>query len=203
MYTKKLSHALKVMGAPMAGHLLKAGHQVTVHTRTPAKAEALVAAGARRADSPAAAAAACDVCCVMVGYPSDVRAVASAVLPALRPGAFLVDFTTSSPALAAELFAEAASVGVSAVDAPVTGGDVGARNATLSILCGGAPDALAALDPLLRLLGTPHNMGGPGCGQRAKLANQARHACMHVPPPSFLPLKFAIYLFIVFVGCRL
>jgi 3-hydroxyisobutyrate dehydrogenase len=165
-----------VMGASMCGHLLAAGHPVTLTTRTRAKAEALVAAGATWAGSPAEVAAASDVVFVMVGYPDEVRDVvlgATGALDALAPGSLLVDLTTSRPALAVEIAARAADVGVGALDAPVSGGDVGARNATLSIMVGGDADAFARARPLLDLLGTTVvHQGPPGAGQHTKLTNQ-------------------------------
>src|SRR5689334_10702716 len=141
-----------VMGASMCGHLLAAGHPVAVTTRTRAKADALVEAGAAWADSPAEVAADSEVVFVMVGYPSEVEAVvlgADGVLGALAPGGLLVDMTTSRPALAVEIAARATAAGVAALDAPVSGGDVGARNGTLSIMVGGDADAFARASPLL------------------------------------------------------
>ena len=126
-----------VMGASMCGHLLAAGHPVTVTTRTRTKADALVDAGASWADSPADVAAGSDVVFVMVGYPAEVEHVVlgdDGVLSSLAPGGLLVDMTTSRPALAVEIARRAADAGVAALDAPVSGGDVGARDATLSII---------------------------------------------------------------------
>lgn len=165
-----------VMGKSMAGHLLAAGHEVRVHTRTRAKAEPLLAAGAAWADSPAAAADGADAALSMVGYPSDVAEVwrgDRGFLRVARPGQLLVDLTTSDPALARELAAEAASRGAEALDAPVSGGDRGAREATLSIMVGGSRAAFDRARPLLGLLGkTLVLQGGPGAGQLCKLANQ-------------------------------
>ena len=164
------------MGGAMAKHLLAAGFAVTVYARAPAKAESLVAAGASLADSPAAVAAASDVVFTMVGNPGDVRAVVldptTGALAGLAPGGVLVDMTTSDPTLAAEIAASAAAAGCSAVDAPVSGGDRGARNATLSIFAGGDAAVVARLAPLFKLMGNALYMGGPGAGQRAKLGNQ-------------------------------
>ena len=165
-----------VMGASMCGHLLDAGYDVTVTTRTPAKAEGLVARGAAWAPGPGEVAAAADVVFVMVGFPSDVREVVlgdGGVVAAARPGTVLVDLTTSEPTLAVEIAAAAAARGVHALDAPVSGGDVGARAGELSIMVGGDPAALDAVTPLLQHLGTTivHH-GGPGSGQHAKMVNQ-------------------------------
>ena len=165
-----------VMGKSMAGHLIAAGHEVRVHTRTRAKAEPLLAAGARWADSPAEAADGADAALSMVGYPSDVAEVwrgAKGFLRVARPGQLLVDLTTSDPALARELAAEAASRGADALDAPVSGGDRGAREAALSIMVGGERAAFDRARPFLGLLGkTLVLQGGPGAGQLCKLANQ-------------------------------
>ncbi|MDW8344809.1 MAG: NAD(P)-dependent oxidoreductase [Verrucomicrobiae bacterium] len=160
-----------VMGSAMAGHLLAAGHAVTVFNRTRAKAERLLAAGAHWAESPRAVTESSEITCTMVGFPQDVRALyfgEDGVLAGWSPGKVLVDFTTSSPSLAQEIAARA-----TALDAPVSGGDVGARNATLSIMVGGAREAFEHVLPLLRLLGKTIVYHGPaGSGQHAKLANQ-------------------------------
>ncbi len=160
----------------MVGHLLTAGHEVRVYTRTRAKAAPLLAAGAHWADSPAAAADGADAALSMVGYPSDVASVwrgSSGFLAVARPGQLLLDLTTSDPALARELAAEAAAKGAEALDAPVSGGDRGAREATLSIMVGGTPAAFTRAQPLLGLLGkTLVLQGGPGTGQLCKLTNQ-------------------------------
>jgi 3-hydroxyisobutyrate dehydrogenase len=165
-----------VMGASMCGHLLAAGHPVTLTTRTRAKADALVDAGAVWADSPAAVAAASDVVFVMVGYPDEVEQAVlgdAGVLASLAPGGLLVDLTTSRPALAVDIARGASERGVGALDAPVSGGDVGARNATLSIMVGGAADDFARARPLLNLMGTTVvHQGAAGSGQHTKLTNQ-------------------------------
>ena len=165
-----------VMGASMCGHVLGAGYGVTVHTRTRERAEPLVAEGAVWADSPAAAAAEADVVCVMVGFPADVRQVIleeGGALSALRPGGVVVDFTTSEPSLAVEIAGAAAANGAAALDAPVSGGDVGARNATLSIMVGGDEVAFERVQPLLEVVGkTIVRQGGPGSGQHTKMVNQ-------------------------------
>lgn len=166
-----------VMGAHMARHIYAAGYtHLTVYNRTAAKAQPLVDAGATRGASPAAVAAASDVVFTMVGYPADVRAViggADGVLSALPPGGVVVDLTTSEPALAAELAAAAAARGCHALDAPVTGGDVGARKGTLSVMVGGDADAAAAVRPLLDCFAsTVTYFGAPGTGQHCKMANQ-------------------------------
>lgn len=165
-----------VMGSSMAGHLLAAGHQVAVHTRTRAKAERLLAAGATWAESPAAAADGADAALSMVGYPADVDQVwrgPAGFLAAPRPPGLLVDLTTSDPALARELAAAAAARGLEALDAPVSGGDRGAREATLSIMVGGSAAGFERAKPILGVMGrTIVRQGGPGAGQLCKLANQ-------------------------------
>lgn len=176
-----------IMGSSMAGHLLTAGHEVHVSTRTPAKARSLVERGARWHDTPAEVAAACDTVLTMLGLPTDVAEVyfgdprpghdvvptATSILGAARPGTLLVDMTTSSPRLASRIGAMAATRGLEAIDAPVSGGDVGARNATLVIMAGGDAAAFERARPILAHLGTSITHLGPaGAGQRCKLANQ-------------------------------
>lgn len=164
------------MGAAMAGHLLANGFSLIVHNRTRAKAEPLLARGATWADSPAAASCEADVVCTMVGYPADVRAVyfgEDGVLGAVRGGTILIDFTTTEPALAVEIAAAAPRAGCFALDAPVSGGDVGARNATLSIMVGGEAAVLETARPVLAAVGkTITHAGGPGAGQHVKMCNQ-------------------------------
>lgn len=167
---------LGVMGRPMCGHLLNAGHETTVTTRTRERAATLLAQGAAWAATPAEVAAASDVVFTMVGSPADVRDVVlgdSGVLAGARPGMLLVDMTSSEPALAAEIAEEAAARGVGAIDAPVSGGDVGARDATLSIMAGGAAVHVERVRPLLERLGsTVVHHGAAGSGQHAKMVNQ-------------------------------
>jgi len=165
-----------VMGASMCAHVRAAGHPVTVFTRTRAKAAGLLEAGAIWADSPRAVAERCPVVCSMVGFPQDVRSVYlgdDGVLAGALAGAVLVDFTTTEPSLAVEIAEAAQRRGAFAIDAPVSGGDVGARNATLSVMVGGDAHAVEAVMPLLGRLGkTIVRQGGPGAGQHAKMCNQ-------------------------------
>lgn len=165
-----------VMGSAMAGHLLTAGHQVTLFTRTRSKAEDLLRRGARWAESPAAAARGADVVCCMVGYPTDVEAVIlgpQGVLSVMASGTLLIDFTTSSPTLAVRIAAEAAARGIKALDAPVSGGDIGARQVRLSIMVGGERDAFDRALPIFQCLGKTIVYQGPaGSGQHAKMVNQ-------------------------------
>jgi 3-hydroxyisobutyrate dehydrogenase len=165
-----------IMGRSMCGHLLAAGHPVTIFSRTREKAEPLVADGAVWAGSPAAVTRAADVVFTMVGVPADVRDVyfgPDGVIGALKPGAIAVDMTTTEPSLAIEIASAAAAKGGHAIDAPVSGGDVGARNATLSIMVGGDADAVTAVKPLFERLGKNIvHQGGPGAGQHTKMCNQ-------------------------------
>lgn len=165
-----------VMGKSMVGHLMNAGYTATVYNRTASKAEDLVAKGAKLAATPAEVAANSDVVFVMVGFPSDVREVIlghTGVLTAAKPGMTLIDCTTSEPSLAVEIAAAAAKAGCDAIDAPVSGGDIGARNATLSIMCGGEKAAFERVQPLFSLLGKNISLQGPaGSGQHTKMVNQ-------------------------------
>ena len=165
-----------VMGRSMCGHLLDAGYPVTVHNRTRASAEELVEKGAVWADAPAEVASASDVVITIVGYPADVREVMlgeQGALAGATEGSVLVDMTTSEPSLAVEIAQAAAAKGVGAVDAPVSGGDVGARNAALSIMVGGDEKDVERVRPLFEVMGkTIVRQGGPGAGQHAKMVNQ-------------------------------
>ncbi|POO00540.1 Fatty oxidation complex subunit [Trema orientale] len=165
-----------VMGRSMCSHLIKAGYTLTVFNRTLSKAQPLLDLGAHLAHSPLAVASQSDVVFSIVGYPSDVRSVlldpSSGALAGLRPGGVLVDMTTSEPSLASEISAAADARGCAAIDAPVSGGDLGARNGTLAIFAGGDEAVVNRLNPLFAQLGKVNYMGGPGRGQFAKLANQ-------------------------------
>ncbi|MGQ0810930.1 MAG: NAD(P)-dependent oxidoreductase [Nitrospiraceae bacterium] len=165
-----------VMGAAMCAHVMKAGYRMTLHTRTKSKAELLLERGATWADSPQAVAARSEVIVTMVGYPQDVRQVyfgERGVLAGAKPGAVLVDMTTTEPSLAKDIYEAANEKGARAIDAPVSGGDVGARNATLSIMVGGDEESIHAVMPLFEVLGkTIVHQGGPGTGQHTKLCNQ-------------------------------
>ncbi len=167
---------LGVMGASMCGHVLAAGYTTTVFTRTKTKAQPLLDRGARWADHPKAVAEVSDVVFTMVGYPADVRQVIlgpQGVLAGCRARAVIVDMTTSQPSLAVEIAQAAAQRGVYALDAPVSGGDIGAREGRLSIMIGGPAEAVEAVRPCLETMGkTIVHQGGPGAGQHAKLANQ-------------------------------
>ena len=165
-----------VMGSPMCGHLIDAGYSATVYNRTIQKTEALAAKGAKVAGSPREVAKASDVIFTIVGHPSDVREVVlgdQGTLAGATPGAVLVDMTTSEPALAVEIFEKANAKGVQSIDAPVSGGDVGAKEARLSIMIGGEKDVVEALGPLFEAMGkTIVHQGKAGAGQHAKMVNQ-------------------------------
>jgi 3-hydroxyisobutyrate dehydrogenase len=165
-----------VMGSTMCGHLLGAGYAVTVSTRTRTKADGLVEAGAQWAERPSDVAKASDVVFTMLGYPRDVREVVfgpSGLLESAREGAVLVDMSTSEPALAVEIATAAALHGVHCLDAPVSGGDVGAKNATLSVMVGGPADVFDAVAPCFKVMGaTIVRQGDHGAGQHTKMMNQ-------------------------------
>ena len=160
----------------MAGHLLAAGFKVSVYNRTKSKAEGLIAQGAKWCESPGACARGQDVVITIVGYPKDVEEVylgADGVLANAKAGAYVVDMTTSSPILAEKIYVAAREKGIHAVDAPVTGGDTGAKNASLSILVGGDESSFQALKPVFAVLGKNLvYMGSAGAGQKAKACNQ-------------------------------
>lgn len=165
-----------VMGRAMAGRLLDAGHPLTVFSRRRESADELVARGAAWAASPADVARNADIVFVMVGYPADVREVVYGDRGALaggRPGLILVDHTTSSPELAVEIAAAAGRLGIASLDAPVSGGDVGARTGTLCVMVGGDEAARRTVEPCWRAVAkTVVACGGPGAGQQTKLTNQ-------------------------------
>lgn len=167
---------LGVMGHSMAGHILDAGYDLFVYTRSRSKADDLIARGAVWMDSPRALAGESNVVITIVGYPKDVEEVYfgdHGLLAGVRKGATLIDMTTSSPALAVRIADAAKERGASALDAPVSGGDKGAREATLAIMVGGESDVFERMLPLLRVLGKNILLqGGPGCGQHTKMANQ-------------------------------
>ena len=160
----------------MCGHLIAAGFPTAVYSRTREKAEALLAAGASWAATPADVAAQSDILFTMVGFPQDVRDVyfsETGVLKGAHAGALLVDMTTTEPTLAREIHGRAVERGCNAVDAPVSGGDVGARNQTLSIMIGGDNEAVGRVMPLFEILGKNIvHQGGPGAGQHTKMCNQ-------------------------------
>ncbi|MEK6644788.1 MAG: NAD(P)-dependent oxidoreductase [Planctomycetota bacterium] len=165
-----------VMGKSMAGHLLDAGHTLAVFNRTREKAQPLLDCGATWRDSPANVAHNCDVVFTMVGFPADLREVVlgpTGALASMSKGGLLIDCTTSSPALAIEIARTAAAKRIDSLDAPVSGGDLGAKNATLSIMVGGDEPAFTRARPLLEKLGKTIVRQGPsGSGQHTKMVNQ-------------------------------
>lgn len=165
-----------VMGAAIAKNLMAAGYAMTVYNRTKSKADALVAAGATWAETPADVARQSDVVLTMVGFPADVEQVyfgENGIFTSLKPGKTVIDMTTSQPKLAAKIAAYATAHGFQALDAPVSGGDIGAKNATLTIMVGGDDATYDAMQPLFKVIGHQVNHFGPaGTGQHAKMANQ-------------------------------
>ena len=145
-----------VMGSSMCGHLLTAGYRVTVHSRTRSKAQPLLDRGAQWAEHPRAVAIDSDVLFTMVGFPHDVRQVyfgPDGILSGAGAGTILIDMTTTQPSLSREIAVAASAKGLAAIDAPVSGGDVGAKNATLSIMVGGDATSVQAVMSLFELLG--------------------------------------------------
>jgi 3-hydroxyisobutyrate dehydrogenase len=160
----------------MCSHLIKAGYKAAVYNRTAAKTKELASLGAAVCFSPREVAERSDIVFTMVGFPSDVEQVilgADGVLEGLRPGTVLVDMTTSRPSLAQQIYSVASNKGVAALDAPVSGGDIGAREARLSIMVGGDRFIFEALEPLWALMGKTFIYQGPaGAGQHTKMVNQ-------------------------------
>lgn len=165
-----------VMGEPMCAHLMEAGYPMRVYNRTREKAAALIAQGAVWCDSPAELARECDIVFSIVGFPEDVASVIlgeDGALSTLPRGGIIVDMTTSRPSLAKTIYARAAERNIAALDAPVSGGDLGARQGSLAIMVGGDQAAFDRVLPLLHIMGkTIALMGGPGCGQHTKMTNQ-------------------------------
>lgn len=165
-----------VMGNAMCGHLLDAGHHLSIYNRTRSKADNLVAKGARWCDSPLELAKNCEVIFSIVGFPPDVEAVLlgeHGVLAGATAGTIMVDMTTSSPELAQKIYEAARKKSVSALDAPVSGGDVGAREATLAIMVGGDRSVFDQVQPLFKIIGNNiAYMGAAGTGQHTKMCNQ-------------------------------
>lgn len=165
-----------VMGAAIAHNLMAAGYEMTVYNRTKSKADALVAEGATWAATPAVVAQQSDVVFTMVGFPADVEQVyfgEQGIFDGLTAGKTVIDMTTSQPKLAAKIAAYAGQHGLHALDAPVSGGDVGAQKATLTVMVGGDAATYQAMLPLFNVLGHKVNhFGAAGAGQHAKMANQ-------------------------------
>ena len=162
-----------VMGASIVMHLLNAGHDVTIYTRTKSKAADLISAGAKWAETPAQASIEQDIIFTMVGYPKDVEEVyigENGIFSAAKQGAIVIDMTTSEPTLAKKLYHEASERGLHSLDAPVSGGDIGAKNGTLSLMVGGDRDVFEKMQPIFELFG--QNIiyqGVAGSGQHTKM----------------------------------
>lgn len=167
---------LGIMGQSMARHILEAGYELHVYSRTKEKAADLLAEGAVWHDTPKSLAKAVTVAITMVGYPQDVEAVylgQDGLLDGMTAGGLVIDMTTSQPALAQKIYAAAKDRGVSSLDAPVSGGDVGAKNATLAIMVGGEQEAFDRALPLFQVMGKSIALLGPaGAGQHTKMVNQ-------------------------------
>ncbi|KAI3899684.1 hypothetical protein MKW92_051160 [Papaver armeniacum] len=164
-----------VMGQAMAARLISAGYSLTVYARTPQKALSLQQKGAIIVNSPSDVANKSDIVFTMVGHPSDVRSVVlgdNGVLSGLNKGGVLIDTTSSDPVLAKEIASKSQSKGCFAIDSPVSGGDIGARDGKLAILAGGDSDVVKWLAPVYEVLGRVTYVGGSGCGQSCKIANQ-------------------------------
>lgn len=165
-----------VMGGPMALNLMRAGYDLTVYSRTKAKCEEVLAAGAQWADSPAACTEGQDAVLTMVGYPKDVEEVyfgERGILSAAKPGMLLIDMTTTSPKLSERIYAAAKQIGADALDAPVSGGDTGAKAGTLAIMVGGEEAVFERAKPIFEAMGKNIVYEGPaGSGQHTKMANQ-------------------------------
>lgn len=165
-----------VMGAAIAQHLMAGGYELIVNNRTKAKTDALVSAGATWAQTPADVAQVADVIFSMVGYPTDVEEIyfgKTGIFQTLSAGKVVVDMTTSTPTLAVKIAKQAAQIGATALDAPVSGGDVGAQKATLTVMVGGDEATYQRILPLFNLIGQRvHLFGEAGKGQHTKMANQ-------------------------------
>ena len=165
-----------IMGSAMAGHLIDAGYELQVYNRTKEKAESLIARGAKWCESAGACARDVDVVITIVGYPKDVEETylgADGIVNNAAEGTYIIDMTTSSPALAKRIYAEAKKKGLHAIDAPVTGGDFGAKAGTLTILVGGDEEDFNAVKPVFEAMGK--NIvyyGEAGNGQHLKMCNQ-------------------------------
>ncbi|XP_011087747.1 probable 3-hydroxyisobutyrate dehydrogenase-like 3, mitochondrial [Sesamum indicum] len=162
-----------VMGGAMASRFISAGYSLSIYARTPSKATSLLSTGATLASSPAELAATSDVIFTMIGHPSDVRAlVLDTLLPSLSPKTVIIDHTSSHPALARQIYDSALEKSCYSIDAPVSGGDLGARDGKLAIFAGGDAEVVQWLKPLFDILGKVNYMGSAGKGQSCKIANQ-------------------------------
>ena len=167
---------LGIMGKSMTRNLMKAGYELHIYARTKAKVEDIISEGAVFHETAGECAKASEAVITIVGYPKDVEEVYfgdNGILDSAKPGTYVIDMTTSSPKLAQKIYEAAKEKGIHAMDAPVTGGDTGAKNGTLSILVGGDKEDYEACHGVFEAMGTNINYeGGPGCGQHTKMANQ-------------------------------
>lgn len=167
---------LGVMGEPMCSHIQKLGNKIFVYTRTKDKANALISRGATYCSDPKEVALNSDIVFTIVGYPKDVEEVylgQNGLLHGARKGQLFCDMTTTKPSLEIEINKHLSAIGASLVDAPVSGGDVGAKNGTLTIMCGGADADIKRLEPYFNVLGKNiTHMGSVGAGQHTKMCNQ-------------------------------
>ncbi len=167
---------LGVMGQSMVRNLMKKGYTVFVYTRTKTKAESLIIEGAKWCDTVAETSKQADVVITMVGYPADVEEVyfgESGVLQNIKKESYVIDMTTSTPSLAKKIYDVAKELGISSLDAPVSGGDIGARDAKLTIMIGGDQEAVAVCEPIFACMGTNIvHQGVAGAGQHTKMSNQ-------------------------------
>lgn len=173
-----------VMGSSMCAHLVKKGYKTFVYNRSKRKAKSLIEQGAEWASSPKDLATKADVVFTIVGFPDDVRQVyfgENGIFEGVKEGSLLVDMTTTEPSLAEEIYKTAKSKGVSSIDAPVSGGDIGAQAGTLSIMVGGDKEAVQAVMPLFKMMGKNIvHQGGAGKGQHAKMCNQIMAASLMI-----------------------
>ena len=167
---------LGIMGKSMTRNLMKAGYELHIYARTKAKVEDIISEGAVFHETAGECAKASEAVITIVGYPKDVEEVYfgdNGILDSAKPGTYVIDMTTSSPKLAKKIYEAAKEKGIHAMDAPVTGGDTGAKNGTLSILVGGDKEDYEACHGVFEAMGTNINYeGGPGCGQHTKMSNQ-------------------------------
>lgn len=165
-----------VMGRGMAANLLKSGYKLALYSRTQSKAQELLNQGAKWCESPRELAEQSDVIITIIGYPQDVEEIylgEHGILRYAQPGTHVIDMTTSSPALAQRIYEEAKQAGIYSIDAPVSGGDIGAREARLSIMAGGDEEAFQLMLPIFQAMGKNIvYQGGPGAGQHTKMSNQ-------------------------------
>ncbi|MFD2932792.1 NAD(P)-dependent oxidoreductase [Spirosoma flavum] len=165
-----------LMGNPMAKHLLTAGYTVNIHNRTKSKADSLIGMGATWFDTPAALPQKSDIIITMIGFPKDVDECyfgVDGIFQGIKPGAVLIDMTTTKPSLAIRISEQASTVGVDFIDAPVSGGEVGAINGTLSIMIGGEKEVVDTMMPIFEVFGKNRVYQGPaGSGQHTKMCNQ-------------------------------